>query len=399
MRAVAKVSLVLISVMLLVLGACAPQSAPAPQAPSTAPRVPAPAAPAAAPQQPLQAKEAWQVKWDALTEAGKKEGKVVMYTAAGAEVRAALQRGLKESFGLNAEFISGQVAELGTKVLAERRAGLRLGDVSVGIGSEVMLRLKSAGSVEVIEPGGVLVLPEVSDGKAWFRGGLRWQDATTRTSVIFQAYEMQNVAGNMQLIKAGEIQSYTDLLNPKWKGKLLMRDPTKTGGGLKAVAMLGRYNMGWDFVRSLAKQEPIVMTDLRLQMDWLARGKYPLAFGFKSSELYDFQNLGMPVDTIKVKEGGYLSSGNGTVSLLKDAPHPNAAKVFINWLLGKEGQAIFARADGRPSGRQDVSDQGLMYPRPGPDCKAPDGDTEEAIFRQDEDLKTVREIFLPIMQK
>lgn len=387
----------LASIMALFL-ACAPKAAPAATAaPGAQPTVaPAPAR-AAEPKQT--SKEAWEVKWAAMVEAAKKEGKVVIYSTAAAQTRAAYQQGFKDKFGVSTEFIAAQQAEFSAKIMAERRAGLRLGDLLTGSSSLVLSTLKPSGLVEPLEVGSVLLLPEFSDPKLWVGGGMLWQDAE-RTCLTYSRYEMHVAARNTDLVKEGEVQSYSDLLNPKWKGKIMLSDPTKMAMNLKAVAMVGRYAMGWDWVRALAKQEPIMMSDWRLQIEWLARGKYPIAYGVKPDVLYEFQQIGSPVANIFMREGpAHVTSGAGQISMLKDAAHPNASKLFINWLFTKEGQTIFVRTSGQPSVRLDVSSEGTMFPRVAPDSKAPVGDSEEAVRQQNEDLGIIKEIFLPFLGK
>lgn len=102
--------------------------------------------------------------------------------------------------------------------------------------------------------------------------------------------------------------------------------------------------------------------DLRQAVDWLATGKFALAMPIQGGTVDRARNQGLPVDQFEVyhfKEGINLSSAFGSLALMNRAPHPNAAKVFINWLLSREGQTLFQKVisltgDPRDSRRIDV---------------------------------------------
>jgi ABC-type Fe3+ transport system substrate-binding protein len=103
-----------------------------------------------------------------------------------------------------------------------------------------------------------------------------------------------------------------------------------------------------------------VTRDLRQYGDWLAAGKFPIA-AFASAdraELYKAREQGLPVDWFDpraFKEGAPLSSSNGNLALMNHAPHPNAAKVAINWLLSREGQIVYQKLqEGADSLRTDI---------------------------------------------
>ncbi len=95
--------------------------------------------------------------------------------------------------------------------------------------------------------------------------------------------------------------------------------------------------------------EVTLSRDRRQPVDWLARGKFSLSLF--SSGVGDAKLQGLPVDTIPphvLKEGDPISVGLGTLSLVNQAPHPNAAKVFINWLLSRAGQIALQKAQNTP---------------------------------------------------
>jgi iron(III) transport system substrate-binding protein len=88
-----------------------------------------------------------------------------------------------------------------------------------------------------------------------------------------------------------------------------------------------------------------IFRDNRQSVDWLATGKFALCFFCYPQEAARAQKQGLPVDEIKqpMKEGAGLTSHSGQIGLINKPAHPNAAKVFINWLVSKEGQLTLQR--------------------------------------------------------
>ena len=191
------------------------------------------------------------------------------------------------------------------------------------------------------------------DQSKWWRGQHRYIDP--EGSYIF-AYT-GNVGGggiihyNTKLVGPREFKSYWDILDPKWKGKIVVRDIRRPGPGSGQTRFLwNNPEIGPEFVRRLYSEMNITLSrDRRQPVDWLARGKFSLSLF--SSGVGDAKLQGLPVDTIPphvLKEGDPVSVGLGTLSLVKQAPHPNAAKVFINWLLSREGQIALQKAQNTP---------------------------------------------------
>lgn len=366
--------------VLLVLVACVPQAAPAPVATPVA----------VAPLSQAPAKEGWEVEWDKVMEAAKKEGSVVFSSTAGAEVRAPVASAFKGKYGLRVESVGARGGEISEKLKAERRAGLHLVDVYIGGPTTVLTDLKPAGVLDPLEP--ALILPEVKDPKVWWRGQLPWGDKD-HYLISFTQYPSSTYAINTELVRAEELKSYRDLLNPKWKGKMVMNDPTLPGAGNTWFARVGYIIMSLDFLRELAKQEPVILRDQRLQVEWLAHGKYAIAIAPDTTPMAYFGKAGAPVSYVTPVEGLVLAAGHGNVSLVNRAPHPNAAKVFINWLLSREGQEVWSRATLNPSVRLDVSSEHVEPEKrrePGVKYYVQD---EEFYLANPEQVKVAKEIF------
>jgi ABC-type glycerol-3-phosphate transport system substrate-binding protein len=103
-------------------------------------------------------------------------------------------------------------------------------------------------------------------------------------------------------------------------------------------------------------QRPVLTADLRQQIEWLVRGQYPIAIGVDQAGLEEFQRQGIGLNVLPLTgtESSLETPGFGTVGLINNAPHPNAARLFINWLLSRDGETIWAERTKRNSRRLDV---------------------------------------------
>ncbi len=302
----------------------------------------------------------WEAEWNKILDQGKKEGKIVLYTSVGGtEIRPAIANAFKSRYGIEVEFVVGKGEEIVAKLTSERAANLFLADAAIiGAPSQINF-LKPQGILDPMKP--ALVLPEVTDTKSWIGGSLPFVDEAGQIFGFVAGYRSY-LTINTEMVKQGDIKSYKDLLDPKWKGKLSLFDPSVGGSGNEWVSGVMRaygQDGGVKYLKDMAKQEPVITRDGRLQIEWVARGIYPVGIATRWAKVSDFRALGAPLEWVDPVEGGTLSSGTGNLGLINKAAHPNAAKVFVNWLLGKEGQAIFVKGFGSPSARLDVSTEGL----------------------------------------
>jgi iron(III) transport system substrate-binding protein len=298
-----------------------------------------------------------QDEWRKTIEAAKKEGKVV----AGGPPTAVLRRQYKETFesrfGIELELVSAPGPQNAGKAMAEFKAGVRYFDVLHG-GSGTLEPLKNENMLVPFMD--YLILPEVKDPRQWW-GGHMWEDnvKTNRFIYSFSADFSIPPFYNTDLIKPDEITSYDDLLQPKWKGKIGFFEPRVPSAGQGLWGFLMK-NKGKEFLQKLAQQELVIHRDGQQLAMGLAKGTLAVALGLSQRFVDPYIKSGLPIKVLlTLKEGLSGSNGFGTVAIMRNAPHSNAAKVYINWLLGKEGQDLYGRALTQGSRRLDVDTKWL----------------------------------------
>lgn len=340
--------------------------------------------------------QSWEREWRDTIAKGQKEGRVLVYTSAGFAVRQDLTRVMKEKFGITVDWVSGRGGETVAKIMAERNAGLFLPDIYMSGVSQALASLSPLDAVDPVEP--TLILPEVMDPKMWYQGQLPLI-GKDRLVFSFTASHSNPISFNTQMVKREEIASYWDLINPRWKGKFIWNDPTTPGSGGAWFTVASMRILGLDYFKEMAKLEPAFTRDERLQVDWIARGKYPIGIGSSTDNIYEFVNAGAPIAELTPKEGSYVTSSGGNILLLNKHPHQNAVKVFINFLLSKEGQDIWTRDEGVQSARVDATTEGLrpeQLRRPG--VVYVSGDDEEIMQSKAKYRQIAGEVFGHLMK-
>jgi iron(III) transport system substrate-binding protein len=340
----------------------------------------------------------WEAKWSNLVDAAKKEGKLMIYGRGDPEVRKELGRAFAAKYGIDLEFLyTPRGRELAAKLKRERGAGLYLADVIIHGTTTMLFLLKPTGIIEPLDP--VLIPPELTNPKLW-RGNRVFIDEEHMIKPIRATFNRFAIR-NTDLVKEGEVTSFRDLLDPKWKGKMVMFDPTGPGSGSAVVGFLystwGREQT-LEFLRQLVKQEPVITREIRAPLEWISRGKYAIGIGLREDAIPEFLDLKTPLAPLKMIEGGLLSAGAANVAIASKPPHPNAAILFVNWILTKEGQTVWSKAEGHPAGRVDVPTDWInpIFVA-GPDEKVYIHD-EAGYRRRGEIMKLCKEIFAPVLK-
>lgn len=296
-------------------------------------------------------KQAWQVEWERVLEAAKKEGRVVASIPPSAELRKGMEEAFTKRFGIVMESVPARGGAIIRRIVDETKAGLRYFDLHIGGTESVVKGLLPEAVLEPVEP--YYILPEVKDQRNWW-GGHMWIDNAKRYVYGFSAYQTASIWYNPSQIKSAEIRSFEDLLDPKWKGKIGISDPRTPGSGASIWAYMFQIK-GEEYLRKLVGQKMFITRDLRLLAENLAKGRVHVTLGIGYSEALPFIKADLPISALPTpREGVYATGGYGHLTIVKSAPHPNATKVFVNWVLGKEAQQIFSKAMGAPTRRLDV---------------------------------------------
>lgn len=305
----------------------------------------------------------WQKQWDQWLAAAKQEGKVTIMAPPDPAVRKELPTAFEKKYGITVEYIGGRSSETAARVRSERQAGLYTVDATLsGIQTMATIFYRE----KMLDPlDTVLIRPDVKDGSHWTGGKLWFMDPDQK--YILRLFNTRGVLFyiNTDQVKPGEIASSKDLLNPKWKGKIATHDPTVPGTGSNDAARLYAA-LGEDFAKGLyIDQKPAIGRNRRQLTDWLAHGTYPIVFGAEDNAVEQMRKDGFHLEPVYELSDlrGSLSAGIGELALFNHAPHPNAAKIFANWISSKEGLEIFARARGEAPTRTDI-DASKFLPAP-----------------------------------
>lgn len=337
---------------------------PAPAAsPTTAPVKPADAAKPAAPATaaPAASTTAFSdADWAKLVDAAKAEGKLALATYSGTGFRVIAQA-FQDAFpGITVEHSQFQSSsrDFVPRLLQEHKASLYTWDIATMPTQEMLRQARPANAIEPIRP--LVVRPDLIEDKTWrdsYEGG--FNDLEKRWGYTISRDVETQVWINTDMVKEGEITKLEDLLDPKWRGKMVGGDPRTKGSGFVPTTMMRVTTKSDDIVKKLwVDQEVVVGTDARQLTEQMVRGRYPVSVGAVDRRiLADFrsQGLGHNLAPVPIPGIDYTNGGSNSMWLLSKAPHPNAAKLFVNWILMREPSEIWAKNAQSNSRRADVA--------------------------------------------
>ena len=263
-------------------------------------------------------------EWQKFVDAAKREGKVVLYSAlVGAPSTERITEAFEAKYGIPVDTLEARASELLERVRTEQASGRSLGDVSYNGSTATERQMQDS---VFVPHGGLssasrLAAPFTSDG--------------TRVPAFVIHF---GILVNTELVKpSDEPKSWKDLLLPRWKGQILADDVHPVGSGsLFFQATYGK--LGREFHEKLAAQDPSFTRDPRGSQRRVARGEYPI---FLPSSVAAMKELeGLPLKTVVPSEGAVYVLYQ--TAIFKNASHPNAARLFMDFLLSDEAQAIYA---------------------------------------------------------
>jgi ABC-type Fe3+ transport system substrate-binding protein len=269
--------------------------------------------------------------------AAKQEGEVVWYST---QIISQLVRPVTAAFerkypGIKVRYSRANANEVAVKILNESHAGKV--QVDLFDGTATVVPLKKEGYV------------------------LQWQpDAAKAYPALYKDPDGYWVANNLFINTPGfntalvpegtQPRSYEDLLDPKWRGKIAwgaLPSTSAAEGFIGTVLAERGEEQGMAYLRAFSRQKVAnVAASAREVLDQVIAGEYPLALQIFNHHAVISAKKGAPVDWIKMEPAtGSLS----VISIHKDAPHPNAAKLLVDFIISKEGQEVFRAADYLPA--------------------------------------------------
>jgi ABC-type Fe3+ transport system substrate-binding protein len=302
----------------------------------------------------LAAEAAASGEWEKTVKAAEEEGAVTIYMTQAFE--SVFREGFQKRFAkIKVNIVTGRGFQLAQRIMNERRGEKYLPDLYIGGNVSPLTVFHKAKILEPIQP--LLLLPEVVDPEIWFEGKHHYNDPEGRYIFIFEGTPRSGeITYNTKLVIPAEFRSYWNLLDQKWKGKIVTVDPLVAGPINSAQIFFYKHpELGPEFLRRLYTETNMTIVRANEQlMDWLSTGKYALGFGARDVDNAIAQ--GLPLNQFSpghMKEGASLAAYNGTLSFFNRAPHPNAAKVATNWLLSRDGQSTWLDHNARTVGQYD----------------------------------------------
>jgi iron(III) transport system substrate-binding protein len=297
--------------------------------------------------------------WATTLEAAKKEGTVVCGCAIHPGSRAFLMSRWQQDYpDIKLDYTPATLPDWPARVEAERAAGQYRWDVFfTGPGPEVY-RLAHEGIFDPLLP--ALIQPDIKNPKTW--GG--WDNAfyddekkymmSFWTSLLSPYYNAKFVSPD-RVKKLG----LRILLEPEFKGKIVFWDP-RVGGSGSNMAQFLYMKLGADGLKKiLVDQEAVFLNDSNAMADRMVRGAAYFALGPRLDEnLVQYKKAGLQIDIRAMGNTpafAGLSTEYGILSIFNRPAHPNAAKVFVNWLLSKPVQEGLDAAVNIKSRRTDVA--------------------------------------------
>jgi len=299
-----------------------------------------------------------KAQWAKVVSAAQQEGKVVIYGASGVDRINVFKDHFEARFpGIRVDYVVGGSSQLRARLMAERRASKHIPDLYMSGGSTLFRSLRNKNAFKPMRS--AMIQPEVLDQSKWFEGKHWYADKGGKYMLIYSLAVTTNIAVNTDMVNPKTITSYQQLLDPKWRGKIVSQDVRKAGPGSGNIKYLYSHpDLGADYLRRLYGEMKITMSrDRRQMVDWLAHGRYAIYLFPTLNGVDQARSVGLPVDVVnpqQMKEGYAVTSGFNNLLLLNPAPHPNAAKVYVNWLLSRDGQTKFEKVIKTPSLRTDT---------------------------------------------
>jgi iron(III) transport system substrate-binding protein len=282
----------------------------------------------------------------------KAEGKVVWYTSTPVKIAQELAKQFEAKTGIQVELFRSGGSAIMRRFMQESQAGRNAADVMTTSDPAASAQLAAKGAFVPFKPADFDKVPAAAKD-----ANGAWIGQRLNMMVMFVL--------NGKLDKADYPKTWTDVTDPKYKGKLAMTDPSFTALQLMVVATLSR-KLGWDYYEKLRKNDIMIVQSNQQVTDTVKRGERVIALGAVDTYATEARMQGHKLDTIYPSDGAFLISS--PTAIIKGGPHPNAAKAFAEFMISMEAQKLFptggsyaARVDvDPPEGNPKLADVKVM---------------------------------------
>ena len=321
-------------VILVVLAGCTPRvpTTPTPVPPQAAPALPTMAVPIVSPE---------DAAWQKVVSEAKREGKVTLYTTGFVgEKGQIVSKSFENRYGIKLEFVTGIATVHIERIKTEHRAKKYIADTLDSSTSNVVMAKEEGLTVSMGD------LPVLREKDIWTPVP---PNADPEGHLMGYKGGVYPLWVNTARVKPGEEPcSYRELLDPRWRsGKITISSPVTTPTSIMIyLATKKAGTLDDDFWRRLGSQEVRMAPSFQEPLLWLAQGQVALSLTAVDFNMAPYVKEGAPVKALEMVEGVIVQPLLTSIALIKNGPHPNAARVFVNWILSQEGQQVFAEATG-----------------------------------------------------
>lgn len=325
------------------------------------------------------AQEAWETTWNTVLSAARKEGVVVVSGPPGVAQREAVTRGWAKAYpDIKLEYTGARGSAIATRVVRERTAGQYQWDIILASTGPVVFNLIPINALAPLRD--ALIKPDIADDKTWI-GGFEAGFIDKEKKYYFNPMGSADLPlgfVNRDCLSKEVFSKAADMKKPELKGKIVWFEPTGSQGGVVGpTTWVIALDRGEDWLKDLFQNHDVTFArEYRQMTDWLVSCRKPVAWGMDDDVVEQMQKAGIGKNVEKIIGGDFTGKinpggpgGNESIGWYNNAPHPNAAKVFVNWYLSREFQDFYAatvkdnsrRADSTPGDPDHVMKAGVDY--------------------------------------
>jgi len=305
----------------------------------------------------------WEDDWNQTLAAAKKEGVSVVSGPPGASQRQAITSFWAKTFpDIRLEYTGARGTQMVAKVVRERASGLYNWDIIIASTDPTVFSLVPTNGLAPIRD--ALIKPDISQDETWidsFDDGFMDKEKKYFFNAMGTGAQPFGYV-NRKCVNKDVFNSLADMGRPKLKGKIVWYDPTRPSTGARGTWVLS-LSQSVDWLKDLFQNHDVTFSrDYRQMADWLVSCTKFIAIGMPPDVLEQMQKQGIGDQVEELQGRSYLgdvepggAGGNESIGWYSNAPHPNAAKVFINWYLTQPFQEYYAHAVGDNSRRVDTT--------------------------------------------